>query len=52
MAGGCDKVQKHVNSVVTESRVTLDTRLLRKNIIVLSLEIADNLAEASTVSHR
>jgi hypothetical protein len=35
-----------MNTIVAESWVTLNARLLRKNVIVLSLEIANNLAEA------
>lgn len=41
-----NKVEKSMNTIVAESWVTLNARLLRKNIIVLSLEIANNLAEA------
>jgi hypothetical protein len=46
MAGRSDKVEESVDSVVAEARVTLDTALLGKNIIVLALEVADNLGEA------
>ena len=46
MAGGGDEVEKSVHTVVTEARVTLDTRLLRENVIVLSLEIANNFSKA------
>lgn len=46
VAGGCDEVKQNVNTVVAESRVTLDTGLLSKNIVVLALEVADNFAEA------
>ena len=35
-----------MNPVVAETRVTLDTGLLRKNVIVLALEMANNLLEA------
>jgi hypothetical protein len=35
-----------VYSVVPESRVSLDPRLLCKNVIVLTLEEADDLLEA------
>lgn len=41
-----NKVEKSMNTIVAESWVTLNARLLRKNVIVLSLEIANNLAEA------
>ena len=43
MAGGGDKVEQGVNAVVPEARVTLDTRLLSQNVIVLSLEVANDL---------
>lgn len=43
MTGGGDKVKHGVNSVVSEAGVTLDTRLLGKNIIILSLEVANDL---------
>jgi hypothetical protein len=35
-------------TVVPESGVTLDTRLLGQDVIILSLEITDNLREALT----
>lgn len=47
MAGGGNEVEHHMDTVVPESRVTLDTRLLGQNVVVLSLEVADNLCEAS-----
>lgn len=37
MTGGCDEVEKHVNAIISESRVTLNTRLLCENTIILSL---------------
>jgi hypothetical protein len=43
MAGGGDEVQQYVYTVVTESRVTLNTRFLCENAVVLSLEVADDL---------
>jgi hypothetical protein len=46
MTGRCDEVQQDVYTVVAESGVTLNTRFLCKNVIVLSLEVANNLAEA------
>lgn len=45
VAGGCDEVKHDVHSVISEARVTLDSRLLCKNIIVLALEVTDNLTE-------
>ena len=46
VTGRGDEVQQSVNSVVPEARVTLDTRLLSKNVVVLTLEMANNLLEA------
>jgi len=43
MAGGCNEVQQYVYTVVAEPGITLDTRFLSKNTIVLSLEVSDNL---------
>ena len=51
MAGRRDKVEQGVNPVVSEARITLDTRLLGQNVVVLSLEVTNNFRE--TVSrHR
>jgi len=36
MAGRGDKIEEGMDTVVTESGVTLDTRLLGKNIIILT----------------
>lgn len=46
MAGRSNEVQKSVNTIIAEPGVTLDTRLFRKNIIVLALKIANNFAKA------
>jgi hypothetical protein len=46
MAGRSNEVQKSVNTIVAEAGVTLDTRLLRKNIIILALKIANNFTKA------
>lgn len=47
MAGWRDEVEKSVNAVVPEPGVTLDTRLLGQDIVILSLEVANNLGEAA-----
>lgn len=54
MAGGCDEVEHGVNTVVPEARVTLDTRLLCQNVVILPLKEADDFREtrACTVSGR
>lgn len=49
MTGWCNEVEERVYTIVTEPRVTLDTRFLREDIIVLSLEVANNLAEGGLV---
>jgi hypothetical protein len=46
MAGGGDEVEQGVDAVVPETRVTLDTRFLGQNIVVLPLEVANDLLEA------
>ena len=47
MASRGDEVEHGVNTIVSEAGVTLDTRLLSKNVIVLPLEVADDLGEAA-----
>ena len=46
VTGRSDKVEKDVYSVVTESRVTLDTTLFGENIIVLTFKVTRDLGEA------
>ena len=46
VSSGRDKVEEGMNPVVAEARVTLDTRLLSENVVVLTLEMANNLLEA------
>ena len=48
MTSGSDEIEKDVNSIISEAGITLDTRLLRKDIIILPLEVADNLGETSS----
>lgn len=43
MASRRDEVEEYVYTVVAEPRVTLNTRFLCENAIVLSLEVSDNL---------
>lgn len=38
-----DEVQEDMDAIVPESRVTLDTRFLCQDVIVLSLEVSNNL---------
>lgn len=49
MAGGCDEVEKSVNSVVSETRVTLDSRFFCQDVVVLSLEVANDFAKGRFV---
>ena len=46
MSSGRDEVEQGMDTVVAETRVTLDTRLLSENVVVLTLEMANNLLEA------
>ena len=46
MASGCDKVEKGVDTIIPESGVTLDTRFFRKDVIILTLKMSNDLREA------
>lgn len=41
-----DEVKQGMNTIVPESRITLDTRFLCQDIIVLMLEVAHDFREA------
>lgn len=41
----CDEIEHGMDPVVSEARITLDTRLLSQNIIVLPFEITNDLRE-------
>lgn len=43
MASRSDEVEHSVDTVVSESGVSLDSRLLGQDIIILSLEVSNNL---------
>lgn len=43
-----DEVQERMHTVIHEARVTFNTRLLSQNVIVLTLEVANNFLEAKT----
>ena len=45
MTGRCDEVEQGMDTVIAEAGVTLDTRLLSENVIVLALEVANDLLE-------
>ena len=46
MASWCDKVEESMDTVVPESWITLDAGLFRQNVIILTFQIAHNLAKA------
>jgi len=49
VTGGCDEVEQRVDSVVSETRITLDSRFFRQDVIVLSLEVADDFAKGCLI---
>ena len=49
LTSGLHEVQKHVDSIVPEARVTLDPALLCQDVIILTLEVARDLAEGGFV---
>lgn len=46
MASWRNEVEHSMDTIIPEAGVTLDTRLLRQDVIILSLEEANNLTEA------
>ena len=49
MASRRNEVEKSMNTVVAETRVTPDTRFFSENVIVLTLEVADDFLETTQV---
>jgi hypothetical protein len=49
MAGGCDEVKQSMDTIVPESWSTLNSRFLGKNVIILSLKVAHDLAKGRLV---
>lgn len=49
MTGWGDEVEEDMDTIVTESGVSLDAGLGGENVIVLMFKVADNLAEAGFV---
>lgn len=45
MTGRCDEVEQGMDTVIAEAGVTLDTGLLCKDIVVLTLQVANNFLE-------
>lgn len=50
MAGRGDEVKESMDTVVAESRITLDTGLHCKNIIVLAFKVANDFTKARSLS--
>ena len=42
MASRSDEVKEDVHTIIPESRITLNARLFRENVIVLSLEVSND----------
>ena len=42
MTSRSDEVKKDVHTIIPESRITLNARLFRENVIVLSLEVSND----------
>jgi hypothetical protein len=49
MSSGSDEVEQSVNTIIAEAGVTLDAGLLCEDIIVLSLEVANDFTKASVM---
>ena len=49
MPSGSDEVEQGVNTIIAEAGVTLDAGFLCEDIIVLSLEVADDFTKASVM---
>lgn len=49
MAGGSDKVEQGMDSVVPESRVSLDPGLFGEDIVVLSFQVPGDLGETGLI---
>jgi hypothetical protein len=49
MTGGSDKVEQRMHTVISETRVSLDSRLLGQNVVVLAFEVSDDFAKGSFV---
>ena len=47
MTSGRDEVEEGMHPVVPETRVTLDTRLLREDVVVLAFEVAHDFLETA-----
>ena len=46
MAGRSDKVEQSMNTIIPESGITLDTRFLCKDVIILTLKMPNDFREA------
>jgi hypothetical protein len=48
MSSRGDEIKKCMNTVVSESRVTLNPGFLSENVVILALEVAHNFLEAKS----
>ena len=48
VTSGRDKIEEGMDTVVPEARVTLDTRLLGENVVVLAFQVTNDFLEAIT----
>ena len=49
MTGRCDEVEERMNTVVSKPRIPFDSGLFRKNVVVLSFQVAHDLAKSRLV---
>jgi hypothetical protein len=50
MASWCDKVEQGVNSVISKTWITLDSRFFGKNVIISSFKKSDDFRETVMIS--
>lgn len=50
MAGWRNKIEKRMDSVVPETRVTFNAGLFGKDVVVLTFEVVDNFLESKNIS--
>jgi hypothetical protein len=47
VAGWCDEIEEHVDTVVSKPWVTLDSRLFGQNVVIFALKVLNDLREAA-----
>ena len=45
MSGGRDEIEKRMHAIISETGVSLDAGLFRKNVIILTFEVPNYFAE-------